>query len=153
MTVALVFCPPVTRSLPFWSNVAVWNLRAVVIAAFAALVLTLAVVGVFGVLAYTVQQRVREFGVRIALGAPPAEVSRLVLRQASVLAATGAAFGLAGAIAVARGIESLLYGVSPRDPISFAAAAALLFIVALLAGYGPARRAALSNPAHALRAD
>jgi putative ABC transport system permease protein len=128
-------------------------LNMAMIVVFGVSSLLLAGVGLYGVIAYGVTQRIREFGVRMALGAAPSEVSRIVLCQASVLAATGAAFGLAGAFALARGLESLLYGVSPRDPLSFAAAAVLLFGAALLASYVPARRAALSDPAHALRAD
>jgi ABC-type antimicrobial peptide transport system permease subunit len=89
----------------------------------------------------------------MALGALPSDVSRLVLRKGSVLAASGAALGLGGAIPLARAMESLLYGVPPLDPVNFAVAAALLFGVALLASYFPARRAALTDPTHALRAE
>jgi putative ABC transport system permease protein len=122
-----------------------------IITMFAASSLLLAGVGLYGVIAYGVTQRGREFGVRLALGAKPSQVSRLVLRKGSLLAASGAAFGVVGAIALLRGIESLLYGVPPLDPVNFAAAAGLLFAVALAASYLPARRAALSDPAQALR--
>jgi putative ABC transport system permease protein len=127
-----------------WMNMAI-------ITMFAASSLLLAGVGLYGVIAYGVTQRGREFGVRLALGAKPSQVSRLVLRKGSLLAASGAAFGVVGAIALLRGIESLLYGVPPLDPVNFAAAAGLLFAVALAASYLPARRAALSDPAQALR--
>ena len=90
---------------------------------------------------------------RLALGAAPSDVSRLVLRKGAALAGTGAALGLGGAVALVRGMESLLYGVPRFDPVSFAAAGALLFGVALTASYLPARRAALTDPARTLRAE
>ncbi len=128
-------------------------LNMAIIGVFAVSSLLLAGVGLYGVIAYSVTQRLREFGVRMALGAMPSEVSRLVLRKGTILAASGAALGLGGAIALARAMESLLFGVPPLDPVSFAAAAALLFGVALAASYLPARRAALADPTHALRAE
>jgi putative ABC transport system permease protein len=128
-------------------------LNMAIIGVFAVSSLLLASVGLYGAIAYGVTQRLREFGVRMALGALPSDVSRLVLRKGSVLAASGAALGLGGAIPLARAMESLLYGVPPLDPVNFAVAAALLFGVALLASYFPARRAALTDPTHALRAE
>jgi ABC-type antimicrobial peptide transport system permease subunit len=100
-----------------------------------------------------VTQRTREFGVRTALGARPSELSRLVLRKGSRLAAAGAVAGLGGAIALLWTMGSLLYGVPPLDPVSFAVAATLLLAVALAASYFPARRAALSDPVHLLRSE
>lgn len=100
-----------------------------------------------------VTDRRREFGVRLALGAAPSHVSRLVLRQGAVFAGTGAALGLGGAVALVRGMESLLYGVPRFDPVSFAAAGLLLIGVALTASYLPARRAALIDPARTLKAE
>jgi putative ABC transport system permease protein len=97
--------------------------------------------------------RRREFGVRLALGATRSDVSRLVLRKGAALAGTGAALGLGGAVALIRGMESLLYGVPRFDPVSFSAAGALLFGVALIASYLPARRAALTDPARTLRTE
>jgi predicted permease len=129
------------------------SLNMTIIGVFAVSSLLLAGVGLYGIIAYGVTQRTREFGVRMALGAVPSEVSRLVLRTGIVLASSGAALGLGGAIALARGMTSLLYGVAPLDPVSFAAAAAQLFGVALAASYFPARRAALADPTHALRAE
>ena len=129
------------------------SLNMTIIGVFAVSSLLLAGVGLYGVIAYGVTQRTREFGVRMALGAVPSEMSRLVLRKGTVLALSGAALGLGGAIVLARGMESLLYGVAPLDPVSFAAAAALLLGVALAASYFPARRAALTDPTHALRAE
>lgn len=128
-------------------------LNMAIIGVFAASSLLLAGVGLYGVIAYGVTQRIREFGVRMALGAAPSELSRLVLCEASVFAASGAALGLGGAIVLLRAMESLLYGVPPLDPVSFAAAVTLLFGVALAASYFPARRAALADPIHVLRAE
>jgi hypothetical protein len=101
----------------------------------------------------SVTDRRREFGVRLALGATRSDVSRLVLRKGAALAGTGAALGLGGAVALIRGMESLLYGVPRFDPVSFSAAGALLFGVALIASYLPARRAALTDPARTLRTE
>jgi len=129
------------------------SLNMTIIGVFAVSSLLLAGVGLYGVIAYGVTQRTREFGVRMALGAVPSEMSRLVLRKGTVLALSGAALGLGGAIVLARGMESLLYGVAPLDPVSFAAAAALLLGVALAASYFPARRAALTDPTQSLRAE
>jgi putative ABC transport system permease protein len=129
------------------------SLNMAIIGVFAVSSLLLAAVGLYGVIAYGVTQRSREFGVRMALGAVPSDISRLVLRKASVLVASGAASGLGGAIALAQGMKSLLYEVPPLDPLSFAAAAALLLGVALAASYFPGRRAALTDPTHALQAE
>jgi putative ABC transport system permease protein len=128
-------------------------LSMAIIGVFAVSSLLLAGVGLYGVVAYGVTQRIREFGVRMALGAVPSDISRLVLRKGSVLAASGAALGLGGAIGLARALESLLSGVPALDPVSFAAAALLLFGVALAASYLPARRAAHTDPTRALRAE
>jgi putative ABC transport system permease protein len=128
-------------------------LNMAIIVAFAGASLLLAGAGLYGVIASGVTDRRREFGVRLALGAAPSHVSRLVLRQGAALAGAGAALGLGGAVALVRGMESLLYGVPPSDPVSFAAAGLLLFGVALIASYLPARRAALTDAARTLRAE
>jgi putative ABC transport system permease protein len=128
-------------------------LNMAIIVAFAAASLLLSGAGLYGVVASGVTDRRREFGVRLALGAAPSDVSRLVLRRGAALAGAGAALGLGGAVALIRGMESLLYGVPRFDPVSFAAAGALLFAVALTASYIPARRAALTDPAGTLRAE
>jgi putative ABC transport system permease protein len=128
-------------------------LNMAIIGVFAVSALLLAGVGIYGVIAHDVTQRTREFGVRTALGARPSELSRLVLRKGSRLAAAGAVAGLAGAIALLWTMGSLLYGVPPLDPVSFAVAATLLLAVALAASYFPARRAALSDPVHLLRSE
>jgi putative ABC transport system permease protein len=128
-------------------------LNMAIIVAFAGASLLLAGAGLYGVIASSVTDRRREFGVRLALGASRSEVSGLVLRKGAAVAGTGAALGLGAAIALVRGMESLLYGVPRFDPVSFAAAGALLFGVALTASYLPARRAALTDPARTLRAE
>jgi predicted permease len=128
-------------------------LNMAIVVAFAGASLLLAGAGLYGVIASSVTDRRREFGVRLALGAARSDVSRLVLRKGAALAGTGAALGLGGAVALVRGMESLLYGVPRFDPVSFAAAGALLFAVALTASYLPARRAALTDPARTLRAE
>jgi predicted permease len=114
---------------------------------------TLATVGLFGVTYYAVSQRTREFGIRAALGATPRAVIRLVLRDGLRLAAPGIAIGICGALVTGRVLASLLYGISPSDPTTFGAAAALQVIVALLACALPAIRAGASDPIRALRQD
>jgi len=120
---------------------------------FAALALLLASVGIYGVLAYTVTQRMREIGIRIALGASARNVAGLVLRQGLVLALAGVAIGAAAAFALTRWMESLIFGVSPTDPTTFSAVSALLVAIALLASYVPARRAVRVDPMQSLRVE
>ncbi|HEV8577435.1 MAG TPA: ABC transporter permease [Thermoanaerobaculia bacterium] len=118
---------------------------------FAAIALVLAAAGLYGVISYLVAQRTREIGVRIALGAQKRDVKRLVLRQGAVLTATGIAIGLLGALGLTRVLASLLFGVSTRDPLTFASIAALLAAVALFATWLPARRASRVDPMVAIR--
>jgi putative ABC transport system permease protein len=118
---------------------------------FAASALLLAVVGLYGVMAYAVTRRTGEIGVRIALGATPANILRLVLTQGARVALIGAMVGLAGSLALTRTLRSLLFGLSPTDPFTFAAVAFALMAVALLACWVPARRAARVDPMQALR--
>jgi putative ABC transport system permease protein len=119
----------------------------------AATALILGVIGLYGVVSYTVAQRTSEIGVRMALGARMEQVAGMVVRQSGQLAALGVALGLILAVASTRVLASLLYGVSPVDPLSLAAVAALLVAVALGASYLPARRAARVDPMVALRAE
>jgi putative ABC transport system permease protein len=127
------------------------RLSTVVLALFAGLALLLASVGIYGVLAYAVEQRAHEIGVRMAMGAEARDVVRILVRQAMILALAGIAVGVAGALAANRLFASLLHGVTATDPRTFAAAALLLLTVAAMAGYLPARRATRVDPLEALR--
>jgi ABC-type antimicrobial peptide transport system permease subunit len=121
------------------------------VGSFAGLGALLAAIGIHGVLSYVVTQRTREIGIRMSLGASRARVLGEVLRQGMLLALAGFAVGIAGAFAAGRVMESLLNEVKPRDPAIFAAAAALLSVVVLLACSIPARRASRLDPVRALR--
>jgi putative ABC transport system permease protein len=123
----------------------------VLLAIAAAVTMMLGLVGIYGVTSYIVSQRTGEIGVRLALGAEPRAVSGMIVRQGAIVALAGIAVGLGTALAGSRVLESLLYGVSPRDPIVLAATATLLFAVAIGACWLPARRAARLSPLEALR--
>jgi putative ABC transport system permease protein len=126
---------------------------ALLLGTFAATTLLLAAVGIYGVLAATVRQRTREIGIRLALGARVQEVRRLVLRQGMLLAFWGCAIGIASALFGARTLRSMLFGITPTDPVTFAAVVALILGTAALACYIPARRASRVDPVNALRAE
>ncbi|HKG90263.1 MAG TPA: ABC transporter permease [Gemmatimonadaceae bacterium] len=121
------------------------------LAVFATIALLLAAAGLYGVIAYLVAQRTREIGIRVALGAQKRDVLRLMMRHGASLTAAGIALGLVGSVALTRLLQSLLFGVSARDPVTFLSVAAVLAAVALLATYFPARRATRVDPMVALR--
>ena len=127
--------------------------RSQLLGAFAITALVLAAVGVYGLISYSVTQRRREIGIRVALGAQPRQVLGPVVREGLALALVGTVIGLAGAFAAARGLSRFLFGVSPADPLTFTAVSALLIAVALLATYIPSRRALHVDPASALRTE
>jgi putative ABC transport system permease protein len=121
------------------------------IGTFAALALGLASLGLYGVISYSAKQRTREIGVRVALGASARDVVRLILGQGLAVSLAGVGLGLAGAAAVTRVVSSFLVGVSPTDPMTFAGVTAILFAVAIVASFVPARRASRVDPVVALR--
>jgi putative ABC transport system permease protein len=123
----------------------------VLVGTFAALALLLAMIGVFGILTYAVQQRIRDFGVRRALGATTGDVLRLVVGSALRTIATGAVIGLALSIAVGQLIAAMLFGVEPLDPTTFGVVVLVLVVTAAISIAGPAWRAARIDPVVALR--
>jgi ABC-type antimicrobial peptide transport system permease subunit len=135
----------------FAENLSRPRLLARLLAAFAGLALLLAAVGTYGVLSYTVAERRREIGVRMAVGADRGRVLRLVLRDGLGLAGLGLGLGVAGALATSRFTSSLLFGVGPADPVSFTAVVVTMAVVAFAACLLPARRAASVDPVVVLR--
>ncbi|MGH9747908.1 MAG: ABC transporter permease [Candidatus Acidiferrales bacterium] len=135
------------------NSVAAPRFRALLVTLFAALALILAMAGIYGVMAYSVAERTREIGIRMALGAQTSGVMRLVLAQGMKHVGFGLVLGFAGALAVTRLMASLLFGVKPADPVAFTGAFMALLCVALVANYVPARRATRVDPMVALRHD
>ncbi len=127
------------------------RMAGIVSAAFGLLALALSAIGIYGVVAYTVIQRTREMGIRMALGATGGQVLRLMLRQGMRLVALGTVVGVAGALALAQFVAGFLHGVSPADPVSFAAAILLLAAIALASCFVPSRRVLRVDPVEALR--
>jgi len=146
-----VIYDPQTMSEIISASLAQQRFSMILLGTFAALALVLASVGIYGVISYGVGQRTHEFGIRMALGAQPAHIVRLVLGQGGALALTGVALGLGSALGLTRLMASLLYGVRATDPPTFAGVAVLLILVALAACYLPARRATKVDPMIALR--
>ena len=134
-------------------TVATPRFTALLVGGFAVFALMLAGFGLFSVMAYSVAQRRREFGIRMALGAQPGDVRGMVVKQAVRTGVIGIAIGLAAAPIATRVLSSLLFGVSPNDPVTFAAVAATLVVVLLVAAYLPARRATRVDPMLALRTE
>jgi len=135
------------------TDVSMREFNMILLSVFAGLALLLAAIGIYGVMAYNVAQRVREIGIRMALGANPAQVLRSVLREGLILTGVGAALGMAGAFAITRVLQAYLFGVSATDPSAFAGTAVLLGLVALVACWVPARRATRVDPLVALRCE
>jgi ABC-type antimicrobial peptide transport system permease subunit len=127
------------------------RLLAWLLGAFGTIGLTLGALGIFGVLAFTVSQRRREIGVRVALGASPRSVLRLIVMQGMLLAVSGVVLGVIGASVLTRSMESVLFGIEPADPLTFAEVVAVLLAAAALASWLPARRALAIDPVTALR--
>jgi ABC-type antimicrobial peptide transport system permease subunit len=146
---------PVTRSMMLSEQtrvaLSVYEMAAGALTMFGVMTILLASIGIYGVVAYTVQQSTQEIGIRMAVGASRMEVALSFLRRGAVLAAIGAAFGLAGAAAAGGAIGSLLYGVGARDFVAFASGTAIVMTIALAASLFPAWRASRIDPLKALR--
>jgi len=125
----------------------------VMLAIAAAMALALGIIGIYGVISYSVSQRTREIGIRMALGAQKRELPWMFVRSALALTAIGIVVGLAAAVVVARLMRTLLFGISPVDPLSFAAVPLVLAAAAALASFLPALRVVAINPVDALRAE
>jgi ABC-type antimicrobial peptide transport system permease subunit len=137
------------RELGFWQ----YGLFGTMFSIFGVIALLLAAIGVYGVISYSVSQRTQEIGVRVALGARRLDVMRLVVGQGMKLAGIGLGIGLVGALGITRVVRSLLFGVSPTDPLSFGLITIFLTAVAAVASWLPARRATAVDPIVALRRD
>jgi predicted lysophospholipase L1 biosynthesis ABC-type transport system permease subunit len=137
----------------FAASVAQPRFTTLLLSTFAALALVLAVIGIYGVMSYSVSQRTREIGVRLALGARPRELIAMVLRRGLTLAAIGVTLGLIGTLAATRLMTDLLFGVTPTDPATLAAAVVALVLSSVAATYVPAARAATVAPASVLKAE
>jgi ABC-type antimicrobial peptide transport system permease subunit len=133
-------------------EIAPQRLNATLIGLFALLALAIATVGVAGVLAFSVSQRTNELGIRLALGAEQREIRRMILGEGATMAAVGLVIGGLAAVPLSRLLTGLLYGVEPADPVTIAAAAGLLLVVAIVAAWLPARTATTVDPMTALRA-
>jgi len=129
------------------------KLVAVVLASFGLLAVVLAATGVYGIMAYAVARRTREIGIRMALGADPWQVARVVLTRTALLLAVGVAIGFAMAFAAGQFFGQILYGISAHDPLTYLCAIALMAVVAFVACWVPARRAIRLDPLKALRTD
>jgi predicted lysophospholipase L1 biosynthesis ABC-type transport system permease subunit len=145
-----VFLETITMAEVARASLQIQNLALWLLGLFAATALALAAVGIYGVMSYTVRQRTREIGTRIALGATSRDIVWMVLRQGAGLAALGAVIGLTTGLLAARALGSLLFGVKPSDPLTLASATVVLIATIMVACYLPARRAARIDPARTL---
>jgi putative ABC transport system permease protein len=135
------------RQLSYWED----RLFGIMFSVFGAIALVLAAVGVYGMLSYSVSQRTQEIGVRMALGAARGDVLRLIVGHGLKLAGIGVVIGIAGAVAAAMQIQSVLFNVQPTDPVSLIGVGMFLTLTAVVASYFPARRAMAVDPLVALR--
>jgi hypothetical protein len=135
----------------FDKSVARTSFTLVMLAIAGAMALTLGIIGIYGVISYSVSQRRREIGIRLAIGAQRGDVLQMIVREGAKTALAGVAIGIAAALVLTQLMRSLLFGVSAQDPLTFASVAILLILVALFASYIPARRAMLVDPVVALR--
>jgi putative ABC transport system permease protein len=141
------------RTMEQWLSRSLQNRRAnmMLLTVFGAVALVLSAIGIYGVLAFGVAQRIREFGIRQALGADRTSILSLVLKQGARTSGVGLVLGLGASLALARFLQTLLFGVTPHDPVVFAGVGVVLFAVAMAACYIPARRATRVDPMVALR--
>ena len=137
----------------YGQSIARTSFTLVMLGIAATIALLLGVFGIYGVVSYIVAQRTGEIGVRLAMGAEPRAVAGMILRQGGIVTLVGVGVGLAAALAGSRLIQSLLYGVGPRDPVIFVMTTLALLAIAMLACWLPARRAARLSPLNALRTD
>jgi putative ABC transport system permease protein len=140
-----------TLAQQFDNNIAAERLVTTLCGFFGVLALLLAAIGLYGVMAHAVARRVREIGIRMALGARPGEILGLILRETFLMIGLGGVLGLPAAFAVTRLVKSFLYGLTPQDPASIAISTLALVAITALAGYLPARRATKVDPTVALR--
>jgi ABC-type antimicrobial peptide transport system permease subunit len=144
---------PMTVDQMYTKSMARTSFTLVLLSAAGAMALLLGVIGIYGVISYTVAQRSREIGIRMALGAQRSELTRLFVRQGLALTVIGAGAGLAVAFAAMRLLSSILFHVSPFDPLTYAVLTLVLLVTAGIACYVPSRRAAAVNPVDSLRAE
>ena len=135
------------------TSIASERVATILVTGFASLAVMLALMGIYSVVSYSVVSRTRDIGIRMALGAQSSDVLSLLMKQALALVAIGIAIGIAGAYGISKALTSLLHGVSPTDPATFAGTLALMAITAALASFIPARRALRLDPIRALRQD
>jgi ABC-type antimicrobial peptide transport system permease subunit len=135
------------------SSVFMRRFPLLLVGVFAGTALILAIVGIYGVVSYSVAQRSREMGIRLALGAQPRNLVSMIVREGGWITAGGVAIGIVATLIASRFVAKMLYGVAPSDPVTYVAVSGLLTAIALVAMVGPARRAARVDPAVTLRSD